>query len=221
MQPKFAHPRIFEHYAAGCNLAESYYQSVQAPFQLLIVGDALCQPWAQPIELECTGLPEGPVSGVLELKLQSPQLDTVGTVEVFIDGVRFAVVPRDTAIRIDTRALGDGYHELRIVAIANQLVATQSRRIVPLTVSNRGESLQLEPEADRVSASGMVVLNTEPRDVPIDVFHNHRIVATMPPGTKRAEIPANQLGVGTAQLSAVLKNDGRSVYSPPVTVEIE
>ena len=34
------------HYARGCSLAEAFYQSVYAPYQLMIVGDPLCRPWA-------------------------------------------------------------------------------------------------------------------------------------------------------------------------------
>ena len=41
---KFPGARLHVHYARGCNLAEAYYQSVQSPFQLLIVGDPLCAP---------------------------------------------------------------------------------------------------------------------------------------------------------------------------------
>ena len=40
LQAKFPHPLIHVHYARGCTLAESFYQAVQSPFQLLIVGDA-------------------------------------------------------------------------------------------------------------------------------------------------------------------------------------
>ena len=35
------------HYASGCTLAEAYYQSVFGPYQLLVVGDPLCRPWAR------------------------------------------------------------------------------------------------------------------------------------------------------------------------------
>ena len=37
---------IHVHYARGCSLAEAFYQSVCGPYQLLIVGDPLCRPWA-------------------------------------------------------------------------------------------------------------------------------------------------------------------------------
>jgi hypothetical protein len=43
---KFPTPFLFYHYAKGATLAEAYYQSVQGPYQLLIVGDPMCQPFA-------------------------------------------------------------------------------------------------------------------------------------------------------------------------------
>jgi hypothetical protein len=45
--PKFPSPFIHVHYARGATLAEAFYQSVNGPYQLLIVGDPLCRPWAQ------------------------------------------------------------------------------------------------------------------------------------------------------------------------------
>jgi hypothetical protein len=47
MQAKFPYPFIHVHYARGATLAEAFYQSVAAPYQLLIVGDPLCRPWAK------------------------------------------------------------------------------------------------------------------------------------------------------------------------------
>ena len=43
---KFPAPMMQVHYARGCTVAESFYQSVLCPYQLLIVGDPLCRPWA-------------------------------------------------------------------------------------------------------------------------------------------------------------------------------
>ena len=43
---KFPTAFIHVHYARGSTLAESFYQSVNGPYQLLIVGDPLCRPWA-------------------------------------------------------------------------------------------------------------------------------------------------------------------------------
>jgi len=46
-------------YCRGWSLAESYYQSLSGPYQLLIIGDPLCRPWAKkakpPAEAAATG----------------------------------------------------------------------------------------------------------------------------------------------------------------------
>jgi len=36
LQAKFPHPMIHVHYARGCSLAESFYQSVSGPFQTIV-----------------------------------------------------------------------------------------------------------------------------------------------------------------------------------------
>lgn len=46
LQFKFPDPYLFVHYAKGSSLAEAFYQSVTGPYQLLIVGDPLCQPFS-------------------------------------------------------------------------------------------------------------------------------------------------------------------------------
>ena len=43
---KFPLPFLHDHYAQGCSAAEAFYQSLSGPYQLLIVGDPLCTPWA-------------------------------------------------------------------------------------------------------------------------------------------------------------------------------
>jgi len=47
IQAKFPDPFLHVHYVKGCTLAEAFYQSVRGPYQLLIVGDPLCRPWAR------------------------------------------------------------------------------------------------------------------------------------------------------------------------------
>jgi len=51
IQEKFPTPFIHVYYAAGCSLAEAYYQSISGPYQLLILGDPLCKPWGRSAEL--------------------------------------------------------------------------------------------------------------------------------------------------------------------------
>jgi hypothetical protein len=66
IQAKFPTPMLQVHYRRGCSLAESFYQSVAAPYQLLIVGDPLCQPWAKRPSLQVEGWPQEAPSGELK-----------------------------------------------------------------------------------------------------------------------------------------------------------
>lgn len=71
IQAKFPHPMIHSHYAEGATLAEAFYMSVTGPYQLLIVGDPLCQPFSHPPRFEVEGLQmDQTVPSVLKLKLK-------------------------------------------------------------------------------------------------------------------------------------------------------
>lgn len=59
VQAKFPLPSLQLHYRRGVTLAEAFYQSVQSPYQLLIVGDPICQPWASRPSLTVEGWPGG------------------------------------------------------------------------------------------------------------------------------------------------------------------
>lgn len=57
IQAKFPTAALHLHYRRGCSLAEAFYQSVASPYQLLILGDPLCQPWAQRPTIDIEGWP--------------------------------------------------------------------------------------------------------------------------------------------------------------------
>ena len=46
MWTKFPNARFYAHYASGCTMIESFFQSIRCPLQLLMVGDPLASPWA-------------------------------------------------------------------------------------------------------------------------------------------------------------------------------
>jgi hypothetical protein len=58
---KFPSAFLHVYYAAGCSLAEAFYQSLRGPYQQLLVGDPLCRPWAQIPQVNVAGLKDGEV----------------------------------------------------------------------------------------------------------------------------------------------------------------
>lgn len=149
IQAKFPLPSLHLHYRRGCSLAEAFYQSVAGPYQLLVVGDPLCQPWARPPGLKIDGLaaqpraseqePEQKISGTLEFTphVNPGQLTATRPCEVFLDGRLYAPGHSGKPLRLDTTKLAEGRHEVRVVAISTDKIEAQFAAVCPFTVNNQ------------------------------------------------------------------------------------
>ncbi|MGC4002035.1 MAG: hypothetical protein QM811_02350 [Pirellulales bacterium] len=141
---KFPHAFVHVHYARGCTLAESFYQAVQGPYQLLIVGDPLCAPWAVVPKIDVPELPSTKtlLSGAVELKPTAALADgIVDRFELFVDGARVARCAKGDALTLDTRKFADGAHDVRVVGIAAGPIETQGRWSRILTFENQGKRI--------------------------------------------------------------------------------
>jgi hypothetical protein len=148
IQAKFPLPSIHLHYRRGASLAEAFYQSVTGPYQLLIVGDPLCQPWAVRPKIEAQGWP-GATTGSLGLpqpkKLDSAVLVTprvtptrgtgVAMWELFLDGRLRMRLPSGTPLALRPEELGPGRHELRLVGANPDPIESQRRIVAFVDVS--------------------------------------------------------------------------------------
>ena len=143
---KFPSPLVQVHYARGCTLAEAFYQSVHSPYQLLIVGDPLCRPWADVPQVSAGGVEPGAVvRGVLTLKPTATLAgdQPVQMFELFIDGQRVAECKPGGTLTLDTAKVADGYHELRVVAIGPAPIESQGRQIIPVRLDNHGRKIEV------------------------------------------------------------------------------
>ena len=234
LQAKFPHAAIQVHYARGASLAEAFYQSVHAPYQLLVVGDPLCQTWAAIPEVEVVKTTDSQllvagarVSGTLELE---PRANVpggaIGRFELYVDGVRVAQAGLGERLSLDTTVMADGHHELRVVAIADSPVETQGRVIIDVAVANHedGRGLELVVEPRRVSRTGTVRIAVTGKGVEgAVVFAMGRVLGRTTAAEESIEVPAEVLGVGPVTIRA----NGRGGATPadgvnaaPVTIEV-
>ncbi|HEY6564446.1 MAG TPA: hypothetical protein VIY86_08105, partial [Pirellulaceae bacterium] len=136
---KFPHPAMHAHYVQGCTLAESVYQSVLGPYQLLLVGDPLCRPWgvAPQVQIEGIANPTA-VRGDLELspRVVAPRGYEVKQIEWYLDGDLHTTRGVKEAWKLDTRTLGDGHHALTALALTDTAIGHEGRRDVSLFVTN-------------------------------------------------------------------------------------
>ena len=226
---KFPSPLVHVHYARGCTLAEAYYQSVYSPAQLLIVGDPLCRPWADIPQVEVDGLPadgQGSVAVEFVPRATSPGGAEMAQFELFVDGRRMGSARPGGKLSWDSTTESDGYHELRVVAIAAGPIASQVRVILPVTVDNHQQSIQfaLTPAEKvrwgqtlkaRVAAPGMKQLL---------LIHDARVVGRVSGEQGEIDVNPRQFGIGPVTLQAVAMSGNAAaerVWSAPARITVQ
>ena len=243
LQAKFPHPALQVHYARGATLAEAFYQSVQAPYQLLVVGDPLCRPWATipQVDVGTAGdgkdlAANGTLSGTIELLpratvagQKSPRDGSASTGAVdhftlFVDGVQLAQCRPGERLPLDTAQLADGYHELRVVATESSSVQSQGRWVLPVRFTNHGKTLTLEVKPARVSIAGTVRVRVDGEGLDgVAVFSMGRVLGRTAGGDTTIEVPAELLGRGRVTIRATGRSGpgaANSVNADPVTIEV-
>jgi uncharacterized protein (TIGR03790 family) len=219
LQAKFPLPSLQLHYARGCSLAESFYQSVACPYQLLIVGDPLCQPWAAISKVTLMGVKPGDeVKGnftVQSLVTAAPG-HRVGSLELFTDGHIVARFAPGTSLDLDTTKLPDGYHELRIVAIDADQIETQGRMILPIFVNNHGAKIafSVTPSPQASAGDKLRISLRQPGATAIIVRQNEREVARLKGESGDVEVSAGMLGRGPVTLQAQSEGNEPAISAP-------
>jgi len=208
LQAKFPLALIHVHYARGCTLAEAFYQSVYGPYQLLIVGDPLCRPWANIPQVSVEGVPTGAiVQGTLKLEPSAtiPGDSKVDRFELFIDGWRRAQCGVGESLTWDTTRLADGYHEFRVVAVEAGLIQSRGRQVFSIETANHGRKItaSIEPTGNVSPSQPLVVTAESPGSIGIVVLHNSRQVGKITGPSGRATIDPTALGTGPVQLRVV------------------
>ncbi len=226
---KFASPNIFVHYARGCTLAESYYQSLFGPAQVLIVGDPLCRPWANIPQVSVAGIePGAKVSGTVVLKPQAklPRGGTVDRYELFVDGRQAGRADAGESLPWDSSIECDGYHELRVVAFEAGPIETQGRATIPVMVENDGRSAALatSPTGKVRWDQTLLVAAKSVGAKRVYVLNNGRLLGAINGESGQLKVEPRLLGLGPVGLQAiaVFGNGYRDRVVPaPVELQVE
>jgi len=230
---KFPHAAIQVHYARGASLAEAFYQSVRCPYQLLVVGDPLCQPWARIPDVEVVMAADARVlepgtvlSGTVELEPRAtvPGGGAVDRYELFLDGVRVTECGAGGRLTLDTTALADGHHDLRVVAIETSSIETQGRSAVPVMFANHDRTIELTVEPLQVSRKENVRVNVRGNGISgAVIFATGRVLGRTTGPESSIEVPAELLGRGTVMVRATGRGGttpAENVNAVPVAIEV-
>ncbi|MFM8980386.1 MAG: TPR end-of-group domain-containing protein, partial [Planctomycetia bacterium] len=222
---KFPLPSIHVHYARGCSLAEAYYQSMAGPWQTLVVGDPLAQPFARFAAVTLpASLGAAPLAGTQALEPGLPEAvaRAGGSLELWVDGRLRARGPVGTPLAFDTTAEDDGVHDLRVVHVAGDAIETRSSARARVSVANAGRSVTLQGPKEMPRLGAPLVLGGKGAGASeVDVLLGARVLATVPVkgGAFKAEVDTLLLGPATVELVARARfPEGVAARSAPLEV---
>ncbi len=224
---KFPSPALHVHYVRGLSLAESFYRTVEGPFQLLIVGDPLCQPWAKSPLVNVSGIDNvTPISGQVKITPTATYDDArqATLFQLYVNGKRHSETGPGESFSLNTASIPDGWNRLLVVAIDDTPMAVQGAWTGEFQVKNSRDSLQITLSAPKAALSETVdvkVMSTA-ADLPTTIMHNGRRLASIASGTGTVSIQASRLGRGVVTLEGIQERDGRPVFrSRPALLEIQ
>ncbi|MCU0727159.1 MAG: hypothetical protein MUE73_15460 [Planctomycetes bacterium] len=209
---KFPNPMLHVHYAEGCSLAEAFYQNVGGPFQLMIAGDGLARPFATFAAIAVKA-PDPPWRGAVRIAARAADCDT----ELWVDGL---LASRGESVVLDTTALDDGWHDIRVVAVARDRIGTRSFRRIDAVVDNHGLRGSAQWSGRGPSfAMGSAVLEVQGGSG-FEVLRGAQVVARTT--GKSCEIPLSAVGSGPVSLVPRLAfPGGRFLRLPPLRASAE
>jgi tetratricopeptide (TPR) repeat protein len=208
LQAKFPVSNMHVDYAAGSSLAEAFYQSVELPYQLLVVGDPLARPFATFARVSLASPDPGRLwKGTVRLKpkVVAKAGHATKRLELWVDGHLVDTAAPGKAFLWDTRSVDDGYHELRIVAVDADPIETRSYAKVAVNLANTGYWVTASAEPGGVAYEQNIVLEgAAPGATEVRVVRGARELgsARVDRGRWKLSLPASAVGPGQVELIA-------------------
>lgn len=226
IQAKFPTPFIHWFYAQGVTLAEAFYLSVAGPYQLLIVGDGLCQPWARQAELDVDGLKAGStLKGTVTLTPRMTPTDMFQPTgyELYLDGRRILTEKPHTGLVWDTSQASDGPHEVCVVGRGTGTVGTRAVTRLPVVIRNGEAEFELKSAVPaELRWDQPLVLDARVAGAKEILFYQRaREVARITGSEGQVEIDSRRLGQGPSQIQPVgVLTSGGMIWGHPVAVNV-
>ncbi len=225
LQEKFPTPFIHVQYAKGFTLAESFYMSLSGPYQLLVIGDPMCHPWAQRASVKLGSL----VDGAVISKPVSVTPTLVGPVKakefrLYIDGVLKSTFKPGTAISFSSAVVGEGWHTVAVAAVSADSTGatyeTQLAVLIPGTTPFSSVSASTSSGVNRDVSVSVVAKGASE----IQLVHFGEVLGTVSGSSGKVLIEANKLGVGESIIYpiAIFKSGSstKQIRLKPIRVQI-
>ena len=222
---KFPHARFYGHYVAGCTAMESFYQSIASPVQVLLLGDPLSQIVSLPVQLNEIGLSKeisSSIDSAFVAEAKFP-LKVEALYSALCDGISIKPMEKNSLIDLPYAELGDGWHEVRVIAQANLPVTPGGFKDIQLMINKKGRAVKISNLSEGADGDILVDIEVVTGDEPIAVtlLWNGQEIARKPLG-QTLSFKETLVGEGPSRIqAAAIYDDGMHVRSAPTLFAIE
>ncbi len=203
---KFPSARLFVHYASGCTLLESLFQSICCPLQLMVVGEPLASPWAPRCSAVLVRADDeaDPIKASFHMELSPAPAGEAPMYLFFLDGRLLAAGDKPDA-DFDASRWPEGWHMLRAVAYLPGTVRPQ---------------VFADCEFELARTERRVAFEDLPSPLRFDLFHPARLKVTAGGEPLRIGILCNErLLAATNAASSLLAFDPRQIGPGSVLIQ--
>lgn len=222
---KFPSARFYIHYASGCTMLESFYQSIACPLQTLLLGDPLAKPYAPAFNLKILGTDTLKNDFTFLAHAESKIRGATFEYTFLLDEKMMQEQSEKNSVYLRMLSLSDGYHELRAIASIKHMVEFNTTAIKPIMVNRSGRAVSINPAISRLAkhehgikvdiggpempnkirlVSGEQVLDEKVYDPAVELVMDEKM-----------------LGEGPNRIRAIgIYEDGMEVSSPPFSFAI-
>jgi len=228
---KFPHSRMHLYYFQGLSLGEAWLRSMGwVPFQQLLYGDPMTRPFTHIPSVDVPDAPSGSVFGTISLSPEATTTHPTGQIDEFellIDGLSVGTAGVGESFLIDTTELGEGVHDVRVLAFDDTAVRATGRWIGSIDVDNDAiatPTLEASPDTGSLSTPFAFTVTDLGAGESARLVHNGRVIATssLEAGSGAMEVYGRILGAGPVRAHAeVLDGSGAVARSAPVDLTID
>jgi hypothetical protein len=244
LPPKFPTAMMYPYYGEVVSAIEAFYLTVQSPFQLLIVGDPLCQPFARApndfVRIETAASPplsrphaepatepaddngEQSPARAMEITWQripdTPVSVATSAMELFLNGKLARRIRPTPNVRINLPPDTHGVVDIRVVLVGNH--PTQPRIAVREAIVIGGESHLPQIRQLPSDNPDEMTISIECKDADrVDVMHLGRVIDSLDKASGQLTLTPEQIGRGPVHLQSIATQSGHAILGR--TVELD